>query len=324
MTGKSRRTEEELESASERSRQLSEQLHEQSAEMKKLQSQVETSTKALEDAKAGFDRQRRILEAEFNQKAEEARSRLPNHGLTIGTPTSYSKHSQVESPTLSRKANGVEPQRRGMNRVFSHDSSLVPDRPISRRSSKIPPLGPTSRTSGTPDHGSPTISRQESILSFANLNGMAGGMPPTPSIHTQDMDGDEAFEHNSSPHQTVNDVISASTVHTGPSVQLVERMSSSIRKLESEKAAHKDELARLLAQRDEARNEVVALMREADASKGNTEKAARLEKEVADVKSRYDACLEMLGEREEEVQELKGDISDLKEMYRALADKMGR
>jgi len=138
------------------------------------------------------------------------------------------------------------------------------------------------------------------------------------------MDADEPFDPDSSPQQTVNDVISASTVHTGPSVQLVERMSSSIRKLETEKAAHKDELARLLAQRDEARNEVVSMMQEAEGKRKADEEATKLRKEVSDISSRYEACLEMLGEREEEVQELKGDVEDLKTLYKELAQTMGK
>ena len=49
-----------------------------------------------------------------------------------------------------------------------------------------------------------------------------------------------------------------------------------------------------------------------------------LEKEVQNIKGRYEACLEMLGEREEEVQELRGDVADLKNIYKDLAEKMGR
>lgn len=100
-------------------------------------------------------------------------------------------------------------------------------------------------------------------------------------------------------------------------MQLVERMSSSIRRLESEKAAHRDELARVAAQRDEARDEVVALMREGERKKD----AAEVEKQLQELRKRYEACLEMLGEREEEVDELKGDVGDLKRIYKELVDR---
>jgi uncharacterized coiled-coil DUF342 family protein len=44
-------------------------------------------------------------------------------------------------------------------------------------------------------------------------------------------------------------------------------MSSKIQRLEAEKSAHKDELARLVSQRDEARDEVVSMMREIETNK---------------------------------------------------------
>lgn len=316
----SRKTERELETASEQSRQLNESLEDQRQEVKKLQSRFESSDRALEEAKTDFERQRRLWEVNLNQRLEEERSRQNNQGQG-----SHNKPSGTQSPTsYHRKASGLDslPQRRGLSRVFSNESGslMTLDRLNSRRSSAVPTPVLYSRPSFTPDYlNSPSVSRPDSTLSLSRLN-----IPPTPSIHATDMDADDSFEQDSSPHQTVNDVISASTVHTGPSVQLVERMSSSIRRLESEKAAHKDELARLLSQRDDARDEVVALMREVEGKKDMNEKAAQFEKEAKDIGGRYEACLEMLGEREEEVQELKGDVADLKQMYRELAEKMGR
>lgn len=146
-------------------------------------------------------------------------------------------------------------------------------------------------------------------------------MPQTPSIHTNDVDADDGFDSRSSPQRTINDVISASTVHTGPSVQLVQHMSSKIQRLEAEKSAHKDELARLVSQRDEARDEVVSMMREIETKKSVDGKTDKLEGELGTVKQRYEACLEMLGEKEEEVEELKSDLLEVKKMYRELVDR---
>jgi uncharacterized protein involved in exopolysaccharide biosynthesis len=141
------------------------------------------------------------------------------------------------------------------------------------------------------------------------------------SVHT---DNDDFFENNaspSSPQQTINDMVSASTVGAGPSVQLVERMSSAVRRLESEKAATKEDLARLSAQRDEARAEIVALMREVEQKRAADAKVAELETEIKDINSRYQTTLEMLGEKSELVDELKSDIDDIKAMYRELVER---
>lgn len=175
----------------------------------------------------------------------------------------------------------------------------------------------------TPEIGTPQ--RQNSIPSnLSTLNGASSGVnaPYTPSIHT--IDYDEPFDTTSSPHRTINDMLSVSTVGAGPSVQLVERMSAAVRRLESEKATHKEEMARLSAQRDEAREEVVTLMREVDSLRGQEEKLDRLQKELADVRERYDTTLEMLGEKTERVEEVEGDLVEVKKMYRELVGTMGR
>jgi chromosome segregation ATPase len=117
-------------------------------------------------------------------------------------------------------------------------------------------------------------------------------------------------------------MISVSTAGAGPSVQLVERMSAAVRRLESEKATHKEELARLTAQRDEAREEVVALMREVDEARKNGDRVADLEKRMDEMQVREEAALDMLGEKTERVEELEGDVRDLKKIYRELVDTL--
>jgi predicted RNase H-like nuclease (RuvC/YqgF family) len=136
------------------------------------------------------------------------------------------------------------------------------------------------------------------------------------------MDYDEPFENVSSPQRTINDMISVSTAGAGPSVQLVERMSAAVRRLESEKATSKEELARLSAQRDEAREEVVALMREVEDKKNLDHQVDILAKDLKAMEQRYETTLEMLGEKTEKVEELEGDVADLKKIYRELVQTM--
>jgi len=97
-------------------------------------------------------------------------------------------------------------------------------------------------------------------------------------------------------------------------------MSAAVRRLESEKAASKDELSRLLTQRDEARQEVVSLMREVEEKRATDAKAQKSETELAQVTKRYQTTLEMLGEKSEQVEELRADVADLKKIYRELVD----
>ena len=134
------------------------------------------------------------------------------------------------------------------------------------------------------------------------------------------MEDDFDFEPSatpSSPHRHP-DLVSVSTVAAGPSVQLVERMSAAVRRLESEMAASREELARVQAQRDEGRREIVELMRQADAKRQADARAAQLEAELAALRPRMETTLELLGEKTERVDELTQDVADLKAMYRQL------
>lgn len=137
------------------------------------------------------------------------------------------------------------------------------------------------------------------------------------------MDPEEYFENTASPvdHQhTMNDIMSVSTAGAGPSVQLVERMSAAVRRLENEKISTKEELVRLASQRDEARAEIVSLMQEVEAKRADHDKVLELEKEVEAINARYQTTLEMLGEKSEMVEELKADVQDVKAMYRELVE----
>ena len=160
-----------------------------------------------------------------------------------------------------------------------------------------------------------------------SMNTVHQGIPETPTIDDSKQDDDGFFDGIATPatpdRGTINDLVSASTAGAGPSVQLVERMSAAVRRLESEKAVHKDELARLGQQRDEAREQVVEMMKDVE-GKGRKELEAQLkaaEKELGAVKERYLTTLEMLGEKSERVEELKADIVDLKEMYKELVER---
>ncbi|KAG6089859.1 hypothetical protein E4U15_001119 [Claviceps sp. LM218 group G6] len=117
------------------------------------------------------------------------------------------------------------------------------------------------------------------------------------------------------------DMISVSTVAAGPSVQLVERMSAAIRRLEAEKVTAKEEMARVCGQRDEARTDLVALMKQMEETKAAASRVPSLEHEVASLDARYQTTLEMLGEKSELVEELRADVEDVKAMYRELVER---
>ena len=144
-------------------------------------------------------------------------------------------------------------------------------------------------------------------------------------LSSQGLPRDDVSEDNvdtlSTVHRAIPDMVSVSTTAAGPSIQLVERMSAGIRRLEAEKVAGKEELLRISNPRDEARAEIVTLMKEIESSRQARDRVAALEQEVADINERYQTTLELLGEKSELVEELRADVQDVKAMYRELVER---
>ncbi|TKA72278.1 hypothetical protein B0A55_06184 [Friedmanniomyces simplex] len=336
-----RRAEEETEGLMKEVELLRQEVKNYKEAGQEAQRKLEKTESTLSEARMEYERQKRVWDAESTQRVEEEKARM----LQSHVPASY----RTDSPATSgRKSSAVDlatglriaPSRRSPNnRVTSHDLTALNThqtnpptqaRPISRQSRSAmptpastsiarfpPPHHPFDRSS-TSTSTSPAISRQESALSLLASPSDSGLPPPTPSIEIDHQDFDTSSQ---SPERTINDLMSTSTAGAGPSVQLVERMSAAVRRLESEKAAFRDELARLSTQRDEAREEVVSLMREIEGVKKDEARTEVLEKGSAEMKRRYEALLEMLGEKEEEVEGLRGDVGELKRMYRVLVEE---
>jgi TATA element modulatory factor len=275
-----------------------------------LQKRAETAESTLAQAKADFEKQQAAWRVE--------RSEQPDRRLWLEDAPGSRNQSRPDSPLLSVPT-----------RTFSSDLVSLQAPPGKGRKISTPnsatdgfhdAMSPIRRLSSQPPTRPPILSPAFGLSSAS----LASFEPPldTPRSRHGDRDDDfDGVETSSSPRQAVQDMVSVSTVGAGPSVQLVERMSAAIRRLEAEKVASKEELARISAQRDEARAEIVALMKETSSQKAASSRVAELELEVAEINSRYQTTLELLGEKSEMVEELKADVQDVKAMYRDLVER---
>ncbi|KAF7860855.1 hypothetical protein EAF04_008373 [Stromatinia cepivora] len=317
VTLKAKRNEDELEETRSKLPNFQQELSERNAQLDDLKKRVEEAEAALVSAKAEFEDEKQTWNSEMQQRLLDE------------------KQKWLEEISLSGRGDSpVATSRRGLTSEYlslqnlqlrrtsarSTTGEATPERLLGRRQSgQLPSKSPDP---GTPVRHDSTTSLTHSIsLNSIATNGTGDRSdfkPQTPSLHT--LDHDDFFENHtsSSPQQTLHDIISTSTAGAGPTVQLVERMSSAVRKLESEKVATKEEVARLAAQRDEARTEIVALMKEVESKREVEMRVKELEEEVRGVKERYEVTLELLGEKSEEVLELRGDVEDIKAMYKEL------
>lgn len=287
------------------------ELAEQKAKLDALQKRAEEAESALIDARAAFEQERQAWKSELHSRLEGERQKYSSEGPPGPGSLGYNR---AESPVTSTRR-GLTSEYLGLQNLQIRRASarsINNEPPTPSLLNRRPSAQPLNRSSGG---GTPT--RQDSMPSLKT----DGDNADSKSIYT---DHDDFFENNASPaspHQTLNDMVSVSTAGAGPSVQLVERMSSAVRRLESEKVATKEDIARLAAQRDEARAEIVSLMREVEVKRAADAKVVELEKEIKDINSRYQTTLEMLGEKSEMVEELKSDIDDIKAMYRELVER---
>ncbi|KAE8152798.1 TATA element modulatory factor 1 TATA binding-domain-containing protein [Aspergillus avenaceus] len=301
---KTKKIEEELENAKEAEHDLESKLEERAQELQKLEVKLQRASDDLVSAQKDFTEQKKICDATWAQKLDEERAKWRDRSPGL---------LRTESPVAySRRPSNLEPV-----------ASLSDYRP-NRRSSTLPTTSPDV---GTPIRQNSFPASTSSLLSPPAHSASFSPTPETPSIT---FDPDDYFGGSRAPSayggaptqnsRGINDIISESTVGAGPSVQLVERMSATVRRLESERAATKDELTRIVNQRDEARQQVVDLMRENEEKKTVDSRVHDLEKRLADLDERYQTTLEMLGEKSEQVDELQADIADLKKIYRELVD----
>ncbi|KAI1327570.1 hypothetical protein F5Y16DRAFT_194466 [Xylariaceae sp. FL0255] len=308
--------EEELEEMRNQLPKVQRDLKSYQSQLDLLKTRAEQAEKALAEARAEAAKSQ-----EKGDRTDHDRRNWPDEGPAA----LYRNPTRPESPLLTAPL-----------RTFSGDNFLgLQSYPARLRKTSAPssngepspsehrPLS-ARRPSVQPPVRSPSMFTSMPTPSVATPPSLAGGFdyiasPPTLTADRDDtLDG---LERPASPQNVLHDITSVSTMTAGPSVQLVEKLSAAIRRLESEKVAAKEELARISSQRDDARGQIVTLMRESEAAKAATERAAKLEKEVGQLNERYQTTLEMLGEKSELVEELRADVQDVKAMYRDLVER---
>ncbi|KAJ5898210.1 hypothetical protein N7504_008498 [Penicillium tannophilum] len=288
---KTKKLEEEIETAKEAEHDVENQLEERMQELQKMQQKLDKALEDLATAQKDLVEQKKVCDASWAQKLEDERTKWREQMNNLPQPRGV---SPVQSLRRSIVARPPCPQPR---QILAHHRARTPTQhPLTRERSLLPPIN--------------TIMETPSIT-FEPDEFFGSATPATPSMYG----GTQALQSRG-----INDIISESTVGAGPSVQLVERMSATVRRLESERAGSKDELARVTAQRDESRQQVVDLMRELEEKKNADSRVEELNARLEEIDQRYQTTLEMLGEKSEQVEELEADIADLKKIYRELVD----
>ncbi|ODV87365.1 hypothetical protein CANARDRAFT_5904 [[Candida] arabinofermentans NRRL YB-2248] len=108
----------------------------------------------------------------------------------------------------------------------------------------------------------------------------------------------------------------SSSMNGGNNIQMMGKLSSHIRRLEVEVMTLKDEVNELNAQKQEASNEIIRLLKENEMVESYKAKITTLQEDFNTLNANYDTTLELLGEKSERCGELEADVDDLKDMMR--------
>lgn len=316
---RAKRHEEELEDTKTQIPTIQEDVKVYQSEIALLKQRAEAAEAALAETKTDLEKQKAALvEKEANGREQSDRQ---GQWIETAPAASFRSGSRPDSPSASMPPRSFSTELLGFgslsNKFRKHSAPSSNGDPIERYTARRPSIQPSSR---------PSIHTEKSSNYLPPiLSPTIEALPAAPSIHPLErndtFDSAERAELSSSPQQIVQDMVSVSTVAAGPSVQLVEKLSAAIRRLETEKVATKEELTRILSQRDEARAEMVSLMREVENGRQAAEEVKKLQVQVEEVNERYETTLELLGEKSEMVEELKADVEDVKAMYRDLVER---
>ncbi|KAI9303172.1 hypothetical protein BJ944DRAFT_241684 [Cunninghamella echinulata] len=96
----------------------------------------------------------------------------------------------------------------------------------------------------------------------------------------------------------------------------VERLQATIKQMENQINFYQTQLQSASQSRDELSDEILVMSNEMEELRKEYKQLQGNQKDYDELNQRYQASLELLGERTEQVEELKADIADVKDMYR--------
>ncbi|KAK3875579.1 hypothetical protein Pcinc_019571 [Petrolisthes cinctipes] len=151
---------------------------------------------------------------------------------------------------------------------------------------------------------------------------------PTPSLSRISMSGslsesfcgsqwgDEVFESGWARGTSLYDSMRAGSTAT------VEALTSQLRQREGEVQHLHSEVSRYDTQRESLAQELVAVTAQLEEQRALAGQLDHLKERYTEMEQRYNALLQMYGEKVEEVEELRLDLADVKEMYKLQIDEL--
>jgi len=271
---------------------LNKKLKNLSLELSTSQTKLDQATKDFEELQGkyeskdiGFSKEKAALEYKIQGLERQFKETIQPQHLSVQTPN-YGNNEF--SPQIPHNVSTPSFKRGGSWEIGLGESSTTP-----RQSRKSSGLFFPSYNSSMND----SLNEQAEISSDFDDNETVGSP-------VSQFNNGSRFENNSS------------SAIGGTSVQLLGKMSSQVRRLETELSTMKEELEKLSNEKKAANEEIVRLMKDNEHVEFYKSKISELEAQVDGYTKRHEKTLEVLGEKSEQVEELKADVQDLKDLCR--------
>ncbi|KAJ3327164.1 TATA element modulatory factor 1 [Blyttiomyces sp. JEL0837] len=159
----------------------------------------------------------------------------------------------------------------------------------------------------------------------ASENRRTNSIPSTPSRIMSFSDGSvspsvsvvsRALAESQSQSQTDMNMTTSNIPLNGPPSIVIDRLHTNVKQLQGQISTLQTRIQLITQTRDELAEELMKVMTENTEIKSTSSRLDALEKDYAELNRRYMACLELLGEKTEQVEEMQTDVEEMKRAYR--------
>ncbi|KAF2605813.1 hypothetical protein F2Q68_00045270, partial [Brassica cretica] len=228
--------------------------------------------------------------------------------------------AKEEADTLGGRANQLEVEimelrrkhKQELQEVLLHNELIQKD--LEREKATRLDLERTARINTSTASEQLPISRQNSTYENGGLQrklssaSSLGSMEESYFLQASLDSSDKSSEKRSMPEATMSPYYMKSIT---PSAY-----EATLRQKEGELASYMSRLASMESIRDSLAEELVKMTAECEKLRGEADRVPGIKAELEALRQRHAAALELMGERDEELEELRADIVDLKEMYK--------
>lgn len=169
----------------------------------------------------------------------------------------------------------------------------------------------------------PAISREYSsvFMSHSHNNSLASLMDNA-DMGTELGNDNYSFNSKYASHIGNGSISGVIPTSGNNNIQLINKMSSNIRRLEIELSTMKDENTQLSLEKEQAQQEILKQFKLVEEVNSLKEQITALQTEIDEKSKQEETMLELIGEKSEQVEELRADVQDLKDLCKSQVQQM--